>query len=222
MSDLFLRLPQIWAKLDTAGILERYLSVWDGEFDRISDFVAELLDSRNIDRADDRFIPYKGDAVGHEFTVRVPDVELIEEETPLLKIGSLYDVHLGKVYDRTEYLVTMPWNRAQTSVAVTRHSFKGTWAEIADLVERHGGLNWSSVDMMSQIIVPGSQGCPGGTASYLMGANLYHPGARKLIVDTNLDLPNFLEDFLPTRAAGEVWYIYIKDEYDVETLYEYR
>jgi hypothetical protein len=186
---LFDRLPHIWARLDSQGILERYLGIWDTEFDRVSDLVIELLASRNIDRADDRFIQYKGDAVGHVFDVRSSN--------------------------------TTEWNRAKTSVAVTRHSFKGTWNEIADLVERHGGETWSSVDMMSQIIVPGSQGCPGGASSYLMGANLYHPGARKLIVDTDLDLPNFLEDFLPTRAAGEVWYIYVDDGYGVLTPYEY-
>jgi hypothetical protein len=188
-SDLFLRLPAIWARLDSEGVLERYLSVWDSEFDRISDFVLELLASRNIDRADDRFIQYKGDAVGHEFDVMSSD--------------------------------TTEWNRSRISVAVTRHAFKGTWAEIDDLVERHGGLEWDSVDMMSQILVPGSQGYPGSTASYLIGPTLYHPGARKLIVDTNLDLPGFLEDFLPTRAAGEIWYIYIDDGNGVETPYIY-
>jgi hypothetical protein len=40
-SDIFNRLPLIWARLDSEGILENYLGVWDTEFDRISHLVTE-------------------------------------------------------------------------------------------------------------------------------------------------------------------------------------
>jgi hypothetical protein len=144
---------------------------------------------------------------------RMHNIDKIEDRHIYLLstlVGYLWDDDLTKQENREETRLSVPW-----------HSYKGTWNEIDDLIYRHGGLEWSSVDMMSQILVPGSQGYPGSTASYLIGPTLYHPGARKLIVDTNLDLPNFLEDFLPTRAAGEIWYIYIDDGNGVETPYIY-
>ena len=70
--------------------------------------------------------------------------------------------------------------------------------------------------MMSRILVPGSQGYPGGIDSYLIGATLYHPGARKLFVDESLDFEGFKEDFLPTRAAGEVWFFYVQQDTTIE------
>ncbi len=181
-SDLLTRLPHIWGRLDTQGILERFLSVLDNDLNKVEDLITELLRVHNIDKIRDEYI-------------------------------YLLSTLVGNIWRENH---TRQWNRERTRLAVPWHSYKGTWSEIDDLIHRHGGGSWDSVDMMGQILVPGSQGCAGGLSSYLIGATLYHPGARKLIVDQNLDFTSFVEDFLPTRAAGEVWFLYVQQDTSVE------
>lgn len=66
-SDLFLRLPYIWRKLDTQGVLERFLSVVDGDFDRIDDLVTALLDVRSVEKIDDFYLYLLSHITGHSW-----------------------------------------------------------------------------------------------------------------------------------------------------------
>lgn len=100
------------------------------------------------------------------------------------------------------------WNRAAISRAIRAASYKGTMAAFHDCVIRNRGTFWSHIDMASQIIVPGSQGYLGSTSSYLMGPNLYHPGAHKFFVDEQVLETDFEAEIERIRPAGEVWFIY--------------
>ncbi|MGC8717974.1 MAG: hypothetical protein ACP5RW_08260, partial [bacterium] len=84
---------------------------------------------------------------------------------------------------------------------------KGTLARFHDLVMRSGGSYWKHVDMASQIIVPGAQGYPGSYSSFLMGPDLYHPGAHRFFVDSDVNKSEFEDKVKDLIPAGEVWYI---------------
>ncbi|MGC8718149.1 MAG: hypothetical protein ACP5RW_09165, partial [bacterium] len=63
-SDLFAKLPSIWKRLDTYGVLERYLGVFDFEFDRIDSLIKSLSDSRSIEKIEDFYVRLLSDLVG--------------------------------------------------------------------------------------------------------------------------------------------------------------
>jgi phage tail-like protein len=62
---LFKRLPDVFHRLDTDGVLQRYLSVMDSGFDHVHDKAGELFDLRSVDECPDRWLPMLGELVGH-------------------------------------------------------------------------------------------------------------------------------------------------------------
>jgi len=64
-SDLFLRLPKIWRKLDTQGVLERFLGILDNDFERIDDLITSLLDTRSSEKINDYHLYLLSHIVGH-------------------------------------------------------------------------------------------------------------------------------------------------------------
>lgn len=55
-TPIFQRLPRIWKALDTQGILERYLGVWDQEFWAEQQKIVNLMQTRNISETPDKFL----------------------------------------------------------------------------------------------------------------------------------------------------------------------
>ena len=73
-TPLFERLPESWKyndtkteQLDSKGILQRYLGVWDDGFDRSEDLAESVLATRDISRIPDRYLRLIGDLVGHRW-----------------------------------------------------------------------------------------------------------------------------------------------------------
>ena len=172
-SDLFARLPVIWRRLDSQGILERFLSVLDNDFDRIAFLTQALLNARSVEKIDNYFLYLMSDIVGHSWRPGMP----------------------------------REWNRAEIRNAISKHSYKGTFARVSDTIKRYGGTYWKHTDMASQIIVPGSQGFLGGISSYLMGATLYHPGAHRFYIDEDVRDDDFEAEIELLRPAAEVWFV---------------
>jgi hypothetical protein len=66
-TPLFLRLPQSWRAIDSEGILERYLGVWDKQFWEIQQKVKAILDTRNIEQDPDKFVYLLVSLIGHRW-----------------------------------------------------------------------------------------------------------------------------------------------------------
>lgn len=61
------RLPRIWRELDHDGILERFLAIWDQEYDSVNDHITSLLDTRSPRSIPNKYLPMLGALVGHEW-----------------------------------------------------------------------------------------------------------------------------------------------------------
>lgn len=68
-TPLFNRLPEAWKRLDNlyGGVLEKYLGVFDDEYDNLRDKIESVLDLRTPNKAPDEFLPLLGRLVGHEW-----------------------------------------------------------------------------------------------------------------------------------------------------------
>jgi phage tail-like protein len=66
-SNLYALLPSIWKRLDVEGVLERFLRVFDYEFDRNEQILHNILYTRSIETTDDQYIKLLSILVGHEF-----------------------------------------------------------------------------------------------------------------------------------------------------------
>lgn len=65
MPNTFQLLPNIWRRLDTNGTLERFLGIWDDNYDDISVKISELLDIQNPNKTQDRHLRLLGGNIGH-------------------------------------------------------------------------------------------------------------------------------------------------------------
>jgi len=61
------RCPQCGKLIGVEGMLERFLNVPDSAFERIENFVGELLRTHNVQIIQDRFLPLLTDLVGHNW-----------------------------------------------------------------------------------------------------------------------------------------------------------
>jgi len=59
------RVPKIWQRLDTDGVLDGFLGVVDSEFLYIHDKAGEVFDLRNVDTVPDRYLSLLAPLVGH-------------------------------------------------------------------------------------------------------------------------------------------------------------
>jgi hypothetical protein len=173
-------LPQIWKRLDKEGILEDFLAVLDEKYGDIGDEIVELLLSRNIDKIRDRSIQFKLDTVGEEF--RASAQQGIEN---------------------------IPYNRSRASTAISRHSYKGTWARLDDVLTRLGVTDWDTIDNNEILLVPGCNGLWGHDDCFWADDDFYHPGARHLIVRDNLTEAPIRAELDQVTAVGEKWFITI-------------
>lgn len=173
-------LPRIWRRLDKEGLLEDFLAVLDDKYGDLNDEIIELLLSRNIDKVRDRSVWPKVGVVGEEFRESTDGV--------------------------TE---NIPYNRSRIGTAISRHSYKGTWARLSDALERLGIADWETIDNNSIVIVPGCNGRWGETDCYWSDGDFYHPGARHLIVRENVTEATVRAELDQINAVGEKWFITI-------------
>jgi hypothetical protein len=98
------------------------------------------------------------------------------------------------------------WNRRRIHNAITTHSYKGTLARVKDTILRHGSTFGSVQDNASMLVVLSRQGYLSKDNAHITDANYWHDGVFVLRTTGNLD-NEFLDDFLPIRPAGEVWFL---------------
>jgi hypothetical protein len=101
------------------------------------------------------------------------------------------------------------WHRRKAASAIRRWSYRGADVCLGDLIEEHGGGDWTVVDMASTLLVWNRQGRLSRGDSHLLKADFYHPGAFLLRLTDQVNFEAFLEDFSEIKAAGEVWYFEI-------------
>jgi phage tail-like protein len=63
-TPLFQRLPHVWQLLDQAGVLARFLSVWDEEFWVVQQNIDGVLATRTIEQIPDKFLILLTDTLG--------------------------------------------------------------------------------------------------------------------------------------------------------------
>lgn len=112
------------------------------------------------------------------------------------------------------------WNRRKIATAIHRYSYKGTMANLDDLVQEHGGGASEVVDNASKLLVLGKQGRLSCDDAYLVSADYYHDGAFDMLLSEDVDFAEFMRDFEDRVAAGERWYFRLSGQQDVlfETL----
>jgi hypothetical protein len=98
------------------------------------------------------------------------------------------------------------WNRNRMRDSIRRHSYKGTLAQLEDLVAEHNGTGLDFIDMASKLLVLGKNGRLGCTDAALVSPDYYHDGAFEVRVDRRISYDEFLEDLQHTKPAGEVWF----------------
>ena len=60
-------LPDSWRRLDTENVLERFLNVWEYEFDTVASKIERLLSLKNPNKIEDKYLRLLGVIVGHEW-----------------------------------------------------------------------------------------------------------------------------------------------------------
>lgn len=98
------------------------------------------------------------------------------------------------------------WNRNRIRDSIRRWSYKGTLEALGDLIEEHGGGEWSVLDMASTIWVWSRQGRWSRGDMHYLAADYFHPGAFELSVSEQVDLEGLRADIASVVPAGEVWY----------------
>jgi len=175
--SLYSLLPQIWHRLDTERVLERFCAVLDDAWDRAHEKARDLFATRSIDKIPDRYLKLRGPIVGYDWR---PDKDHAE-------------------------------NRRRTAHAIPRHSAKGSYDLLADIIRENGGGEWSVQDNASKLMVLGKQAKMAQRSCRLVDADFWHDGAFLLTVTDAVDRDSLRLDLAETIPAGERWYLQIRE-----------
>lgn len=143
------------------------------------------------------------------------------------KVAALLDLRsIDRIPDRYLHLIgelvghrwrsdkDKAWNRRKIATAIHRYSYKGTMANLNDLVREHGGGASTVVDNASKLLVLGKQGRLSYDDAYLVSPDYYHDGAFDMTLSEDVDFAAFMVDFLDRVAAGEKWYFRLSGQQD--------
>ena len=166
---------------------------------------------------------------------RLPEIwRRLDKEGELAAFLGVWDVELNAIHDKITKLLsirnldkiperylllladlvghrwrndkTRDWNRNRMRDSIRRHSYKGTLAQLEDLVAEHNGTGLDFIDMASKLLVLGKNGRLGCTDAVLVSPDYYHDGAFEVRVDRRIAYDDFLDDLQYTKPAGEVWF----------------
>lgn len=99
------------------------------------------------------------------------------------------------------------WNRDRLSESIVRYSMKGSPAAQRVIIQDFGGGHPLVVkDMASTLLVLGRQGRLGRSDCVIVGPDFYHDGSFLYDIDSDIDTPEFYEEFEQQRPAGRLWW----------------